>query len=221
MVSGMKEEKQLHKRAYEYIKKMILDDELEENEVYSETKIAGEIGVSRTPMRDAIHRLVQEGYIDIIPSRGFILHRMTVQDVEDTFQVRSAIEGYCALWIAGESESRKAKELFEKLDFALQKQKEIARTTGNIFEFVRWDNRFHILIVEYLQNEAFNQMFSKYVHRMKRLAASSLTHAGRMEMTLSEHEAILNDMRKGRTDQVYQTMLVHMETPKGMNLEDL
>ena len=89
----------LNEQAYEHLKKMITEDQPSYQEIYSETKLAKELGISRTPFRDAIHRLVQEGYIDIIPSKGFRLHQLTKQDVTETFQVRSALETYCTMEI--------------------------------------------------------------------------------------------------------------------------
>jgi DNA-binding GntR family transcriptional regulator len=80
----------LNEKAYEHIKQLITTHQLSYDEIYSETKLAKELGISRTPFRDAIHRLAQEGYIDIIPSRGFRLHKLTKEDVENTFQVCSA-----------------------------------------------------------------------------------------------------------------------------------
>lgn len=84
----MIEMKPLQLKAYDYIKDLILTHQLRDDEIYSETKIAKELGISRTPLRDAIHHLVEEGYIDIIPSKGFKLHKMTKQDVLDTFQIK-------------------------------------------------------------------------------------------------------------------------------------
>jgi len=80
-------------RAYESLKQMILEGQFTAGEIYSETKTSKELGLSRTPMRDAIQRLSQEGYIDVIPSKGFMLHEMTRRDLEDTYQVRCALEG--------------------------------------------------------------------------------------------------------------------------------
>ena len=64
----------LQEKAYAYLKKQIIEGKLEPNVVYSETKIAAGIGVSRTPMKDALVRLQQDKYVDILPSRGFCLH---------------------------------------------------------------------------------------------------------------------------------------------------
>ena len=98
----------LNEQAFEYLKKLIADNVLHPDTIYSETKLSKELGISRTPLRDAIHRLVQERYIDIIPSKGFCLHKLSAKDVWDTFQLRSAIECYCTVEISKQSESEKA-----------------------------------------------------------------------------------------------------------------
>ena len=94
----------LNEQAYKHLQKLILENQLSYHEIYSETKLSKEIGISRTPFRDAIHRLAQEGYIDIIPNKGFMLHQLTKQDVNETFQVRSALESYCTFQICKDFE---------------------------------------------------------------------------------------------------------------------
>ena len=76
----------LNEQAYNYLQKLIMENHFSYQEVYSETKLSKELGISRTPLRDAVHRLAQEGYIDIIPSKGFMLHQMNRKDVNETFQ---------------------------------------------------------------------------------------------------------------------------------------
>lgn len=213
--------KPLQTKAYDHIKDLILNDDFEYDTIYSETKIAAEIGVSRTPMRDALHRLAQERYIDIIPSKGFCLHQMTSQDVIDTFQIRSAIEGYCTLQITKDFQTKEANKLFTTLEKLIEKQKKIYNTNKNISEFVEFDNQFHIEIVSYMRNETFNSLFGSYLFQIKRLAMLSLEHAGRMEETLREHEDILNTMKSGNLSDIYFVTMKHMETPKGINLSDL
>ena len=85
----------LKETAYEHVKKMILDNQFDYDIVYSERKTSTDIGVSRTPFHSALQQLEQEGYIDILPSRGFTLHKMSERDVEETFEIRSAIEFFC------------------------------------------------------------------------------------------------------------------------------
>ena len=184
----------LNEQAYRHLQHMILTDQLSYQEIYSETKLSKELGISRTPFRDAIHRLAQEGYIDIIPSKGFTLHQLTKQDVNETFQIRSALECYCTLQITRSYESRNSKKLFRELDFIMECLKEILETTKSIEEFSEYDFQFHTKIIEYLHNEQFASVFATFMYRMRRLAALSLSHKGRMEDTYQEHMNILNAM---------------------------
>lgn len=211
----------LQQKAYEYLKSYILNDRYEYGVIYSETKVSKELGISRTPMRDAIHRLAQERYIDIIPSKGFCLHQLTITDVIETFQVRSAIEGYCVVQIAKEYNSSKARNLFRKLEELLEIQKQIMTTDRDIKSFVEYDNQFHIDTVSYVDNSAFNELFGSYIYQIKRLAILSLNHEGRMEDTFQEHTDILNAMKQGDVQNIYAITMQHMDKPKGINLEDL
>lgn len=211
----------LNEQAYEHLKKMISEGELSYHKIYSETKLSKELGISRTPFRDAIHRLVQEGYIDIIPSKGFRLHLLTRQDVTETFQVRSALETYCTMEIARTSTSKKAKRLFSELHFIMEEMKEILDHSQSIQDFCTYDFQFHTSIIHYLENEQFSAIFDTFMYRMQRLAQMSLSHPGRMKDTYDEHLAILNAMEAGDLNHIYDITLRHMNVPRGINLEDL
>lgn len=211
----------LNEQAFLHIKNMIMNNELSYQEIYSETKLSKELGISRTPFRDAIHRLAQEGYIDIIPSKGFCIHKLTKQDVDETFQVRSALECYCTFQIAKEASSRKAKKLFKELDLIMEELIKIMNTTQSIEDFCEYDFQFHNKIIEYLENEQFTSIFASFMYRMRKLAKLSLAHKGRMQDTYDEHMAILKTMKAGDTVQIYEITLKHMDTPRGINLEDL
>lgn len=217
----MAEMKPLQSKAYDYIKDLILTDKLQINQIYSETKIAKELGISRTPLRDAIHHLVEEGYIDIIPSKGFKLHQMTRQDVLDTFQIRSAIEGYCTFYIAQNYKSERCQKLLSYLEYLLFKQEQILNTSKSISEFANFDNEFHIEIVHHLKNISFDKLFDMQLYRIKKLATSSLSHIGRMENTLCEHKNIFNAMASGDIENIYKITMEHMQNPLHINLEDL
>ena len=211
----------LNEQAYNYLQKLIMENHFSYQEVYSETKLSKELGISRTPLRDAVHRLAQEGYIDIIPSKGFMLHQMNRKDVNETFQVRSALETYCTVQLSKDSSTRKAKKLFKELDWIMECMNDIMETTHSIKEFSEYDFQFHTKIIDYLENEQFSNVFAMFMYRMKRLAELSLAHKGRMEQTYEEHMAILDCMKNGDTSHIYEITLKHMETPRDINLEDL
>lgn len=217
----MQNTKPLQQTAYDYIQSLILNDQFQYDQIYSETKLSKEIGISRTPVRDALLRLAQEKYIDIIPSKGFCLHQLTHQDIVETFQVRSAIEGYCTYQITQNYNSDSSNILFAKLSDLLVLQKEIANTSKDINKFVDYDNRFHIETVAHIGNSTFDQLFGSFLYQIKRLAILSLKHEGRMAATIKEHESILNAMRSGDLANIYDITMLHMENPKVLNLEDI
>lgn len=211
----------LNEQAYQHLQSLIMTNQLSYQKIYSETKLAKELGISRTPFRDAIHRLAQEGYIDIIPSKGFTLHQLTKKDVDETFQVRSALETYCTFQISTQADTMNAKKLFLELDLIMENLKRILETTQSIEEFSEYDFQFHTKIVQYLENEQFISIFATFMYRMKKLAVLSLSHEGRMQNTYDEHLAILNAMKRGDTENIYEITLNHMDTPRDLNLEDL
>lgn len=216
-----REFKVLQKEAYQYIKDRILDGTMDHNSIYSESKIALEIGISRTPVRDAVHRLFQEGLIDIIPNKGFSLHKMTTQDVLETYDVRSAIEGYCSRKAALEIETESARALLSQLEASLQRQQEIYDTTRDINLFAEEDQNFHHLLVSYSHNETFIEIFSQYMYKIKKLACYSLSKDDRMEHTLLEHRQIFNEIRSGNIQGAYDATLFHMKAPMDINMESV
>lgn len=216
--------KPLNEQAYDHLQKLITDGQLSYHEIYSETKLAKELGISRTPFRDAIHRLAQEGYIDIIPSKGFRLHQITERDVIETFQIRTALETYCTMQIARdvkEKNNANLRPFFKELDWLMENMKEVMENDRGIDEFCEYDFRFHRKIIDYLENEQFSSVFASFLYRMKRLAKLSLQHEGRMAQTVEEHQAILDSMKNGDTEHIYEITMVHMDRPRGINLEDL
>jgi len=216
-----REFKVLQKEAYQYIKDRILDGTMDYNSIYSESKIALEIGISRTPVRDAVHRLFQEGLIDIIPNKGFSLHKMNSQDVLETYDVRSAIEGYCSRKAALEIHSDAAKALVAQLEASLQRQQDIYDTTRDVALFAEEDQNFHHLLVSYSQNETFIEIFSQYMYKIKKLACYSLSKDDRMEHTLLEHRQILKEICSGNIQGAYDATLFHMKAPMDINMESV
>lgn len=216
----MAEYKRLQEYAYDYLKEMILSEELSPDEIYSETKIAEKIEMSRTPIRDALQRLSQENYIEILPSRGFRIRVLTAKDIIETFQMRTALEGYCANLIASKQNTPQGKEILTILKKNIDTQKEIWLMHGSINEFVEVDNQFHISLVGFADNRIFNEIFHNHMHRIKNLARHSLSHDNRMENTIQEHMEMWEAMHAGDFVRTQKATIRHMESPKYINLDE-
>ena len=90
----------LRGRVYESIREDILSGKYEQNTELKETAIGTELGVSRTPVREALRQLELEGLVTIIPNRGAYVNAITAKDVKDIYNIRSTLEGLCARWAA-------------------------------------------------------------------------------------------------------------------------
>lgn len=213
--------KALQQQAYDYIKELILTEKLEYNQIYSESKLAREINISRTPVRDAVHRLYQEGLIDIIPNKGFMLHTMTEKDVMEIYEIRSAIESYCVRQLAADCKSKSVQELTEELKRSLEKQQAIYEGERNVEQFATEDQNFHNLLVGHSQNEAFENIFCRYSYQIKKLSCYSLKQEGRMFQTMKEHRAIYEAICSGKPLEAYEASIVHMNNPLNFNLESV
>ncbi|MCJ7784613.1 MAG: GntR family transcriptional regulator, partial [Desulfobacterales bacterium] len=107
-------------RVYEYLKTAILSGHLNPDERLTEENLANALGVSRTPVREALHKLESEGLIKIRKKRGFIVSRDSNEEVEELFELRSILEGY-TLRIISQSISE---ETYHRLEEFIQNAEE-------------------------------------------------------------------------------------------------
>lgn len=208
--------KPLQLQAYEALKEKIANGELLHNTIYSETKISQELGISRTPLRDAVQRLCQEGYIDVIPSKGFRIHEMTEKDLRETCQIRSALEGFCVTELAKNCKTPEAIRVFFELESLIQRQHEVCSRSHSAAEFAIYDDLFHEKIIMALQNQIIADTFESYHYRMSSQTIISLEVEGRMEETITEHEEMLKFMRIGAIGRSYKASLAHLEKAKSL-----
>lgn len=199
----------LQLQAHAALRQMILDGKFQPGVIYSERRISEELGVSRTPLRDAIHRLAQEGYIDVIPSKGFQLHAMTREDLIHTYEIRCALEGFCVVRIARANNTPDARKALHALESLVREQREIA-ASGDIESFAIYDTEFHNRIVNFVDNPLFTETFEVYRYNMHAQTLASLQTEGRLLNTVLEHEAILNYMKAGDEWGSYNAAVQHI-----------
>lgn len=223
----------LQVQAYDYLKDIILSGKLEPGVLYSETRMSAEIGVSRTPMREAIQCLSQDGYITVVPSKGFMLRSLNEQDMEESIQIRCAIEGFCVQVIAAEAETKKGQKLLAELEKLLEKQERTLQlkhgpreenirngtwSKDSLNQFMKYDHQFHLAIVDYIGNREFQQMFQRLMYLIHLTTAGALSVPGRTEDTLKEHKLFYSYLKDGDGDAAYKLMMVHLMMPLTMHL---
>jgi len=213
----------LKEKAYNHMRKLILDGVLEEGKVYSERQFSTELGISRTPYHSALMELESEGYVDILPSRGFQIHELNKADIDETYEIRASIEFFCLYTLTRDYQAglAAAKKVVAQLEDSLKKQKEVAETTGDLDRFLKVDVAFHETIVGYTKNAVLRQNFQARMYKIRKLARTSLEHEGRMAQTLAEHQAIYDAVLSGSYNDLVESTMTHFHVPRHINLSDL
>lgn len=132
----------LREIVYEELKRQILVGEIAPGTRMMEVELAEEMGVSRTPIREAIRKLEKEGLVTIEPRRGAYASEISVKDMVDVLEVRQDLEGMAAA-LAAEKVTEEEKQAFIKVN----SDYEDAIRHGNTEEIIRCDELFHQLIV--------------------------------------------------------------------------
>lgn len=215
----MKESQLLQAKAYDYLIELIKNGELKTDKIYSLNQLAKESGFSKTPFRDAVLRLEQERYIDILPSRGFILHKMTKEDIVETYQIRNAIEIYCSKQLAFQLNTPRGQEYFNKLSTKIELQKEIRDTTHSEEDFARRDYEFHRSIVQYVKNESMLEIYRRFMYRIFWLTVNSFSQEGRMDETIKEHLSLLNMIQIKDLIGLEKLIIHHLDVPQQITLK--
>lgn len=208
-------------QAYEYLKDLILSGKLLPDVLYSETRMSAEIGISRTPMREAIQCLSQDGYIDVIPSRGFRVRQLNQSDMLETIQVRCAIEGFCVHLIAKEADTPRGQSLLANLQKLLDKQEKALqgkREETVLKHFMEYDHQFHMSMINYAQNKEFEQTLERLMYLIHLTTVSALSVPGRIESTFKEHQDFFAALKQGDGEKAYHLLIQHLMAPLSMEI---
>lgn len=214
----MNETSSLQSQAYHTIKELILSKSLESGVLYSETKLAMELGISRTPLREALQCLSQDGYITIMPSRGFQIRSLNRETMAESIEARCAIEGFCIHLFASCEDEARRQTLLDDMKESLNRQK--AALTSKHFpeSFTEEDHQFHMILVHFARNNEFNHLFQRLLYTIHLTTSGALTITGRAETTYEEHTQVYQLLINGDTDQAYHTLIRHLMMPLKMNL---
>ena len=215
----MKEKSFLQLQAYDSIKANILSGDLVPGQLYSETKLSAQIGISRTPMREALQCLSQDGYITIIPSKGFMIRQLNEKDMKDSIEIRCAIEGFCTNIIASQIHTERGKQLLHSLETTLSSMEDALHRDDNLESFIYYDHQFHLLLVDYLHNDEFNQIFQRLLYLIHLTSRDALAREGRIGGTVEEHRKYFEALKAGKGQEAYEIMIHHLMMPLAVHGE--
>lgn len=203
----------LSARVFQQVRERILSGVYRKGEELRENTLAEELGVSRTPVREALRQLELEGLVKIRPNRGAEVVGISLDDVEEIYEIRYLLEGLCAKWAAKNITDEQLGELEENIylsDFHANK--------GNYEQSVELDNRFHEIIYEASNSRVLNHVLSDFHQYVQRVRKVSLSAPKRALTSNEEHRHIVEALRKHDGDMAEKQAMEHMKnTIKNMD----
>ncbi|HET7120868.1 MAG TPA: GntR family transcriptional regulator [Solirubrobacterales bacterium] len=197
--------KSLTETAHEAIRAAIRDGRFEPETLYSESELAVSLGISRTPVREAMIELSREGLVEVLPRHGFRLRTLSAADREEVFALRLAIET-----LAAETLARSAgREEIADLRRCLERQR---RLRDDVPAFLAADEALHLLIPELAGLTRTRSVLLALRGSVWLIAHLALTLPERVDEVLAEHEAIVAAIAAGDPTAAAAAVRAHLET---------
>ena len=187
------------------LREAILKGELQPGERLMELQLASKLGVSRTPIREAIRMLEQEGLAVTMPRKGAEVARMTLKDMEDVLEVREALDELaariaCAKINDGQLENLKSiRDEFKK-----------SLDSGDVKKIAEEDVRFHDAIYEATDNAKLIALTNNIREQMYRYRVEYLKDQNNYPILIAEHDAIVNALEQRDKEMVTAEMHTHV-----------
>ena len=179
--------------------------------VLNEEQLTTELSLSRTPVRDALGRLEQEGLLEIRPKCGILVRPLTLNDIDMIFEVRMMYEPY-VLTHYGANLSVSALNEFYDIFKKWDPNKEIYRDKDSFYDL---DYRFHALIMSACPNEFINRSYDTIQTQNERFRYMTGNVSNfRLEATFKEHMAIVEPCLKGDWEKAKEQLIYHLEQSK-------
>lgn len=208
--------KPLRDIVFEALREAIIEGRLPPGERLMEIQLAEQLGVSRTPVREAIRKLELEGFVVMIPRKGAYVADISIKDISEVFEIRRALEGLAAQLAA----QRIKDEQLENLERLLVR---IAETIENmdLDRCIELDTRFHEVLYAASGNERLQYMVNHLREQIQRCRAQSLAHPGRMRQALEEHRAIVEAIASRDAELAHSLAEEHIENAENSLMEHI
>ena len=207
----------LRSQTYKILKNMVITREILPGKKISEETLAQEIGVSRTPIREALFRLEHEGIVKIIPRRGAFVVKQSRENIVEILQVREVLEALIVRLVTpllDESDIRKLRSSLEKLRAIPEKERHVIDYTNSELEF-------HDILRKKCPNQMLRRMMEMVNARLQIIRLRTVVLTGRPQKTLDEHTAILEMIEKGDAEEAELMMRRHVISVKKTALENI
>ena len=195
----------LRGRVFHHLREDILSGKYKEGDELKEVAIGEELGVSRTPVREAFRQLELEGLIQIIPNKGAYVTGITEKDVKDIYMIRSLLEGLCARWACEHITKEQMEEMEENIYLA-----KFHAQKGHLEQLAELDNRFHDILYEACNSKILEHQLRDFHEYVLRVRKKTLSNVNRGPKSNEEHEQIMEAIKAKDADRAEKLANMHM-----------
>lgn len=200
-------------RVFEILRSDILDGKYKPGESLVEAKLSEKLGVSRTPIRDAIRQLGAEGLVKIVPNRGAVVKGITSKDIKDIYKIRMLIEGMASRRAAENITPAELDELRETVELeGFYTERE------DVEHLTRLDTKFHDILFRASNSQPLTHMLSTFHHYLQKARSASMSVPGRALKVYGEHKAIFDAIEARDPDKAEMLTTKHI-TNASMNID--
>jgi DNA-binding GntR family transcriptional regulator len=203
-------------QAYERIKVLLISGQLEFDEVYSANHFAEILGVSRTPVREALLQLTAEGFFVSLRGRGFKIKEFSEKEIQDFFEARKMIEAYVIEQMVDEVSD----EDLEFLDDSLQQMINSDQHSAT-HNFLEADKSFHMNLIHRYQNSLLESIMANIRDFISILGQKALGSPGRVQEVIQEHQDILEALQQKDKIAAVRAIKHHLDATEKSLLENL
>jgi len=175
----------LSQKAYRILKEAIVRGEIESNTKLTLQEIAQYMGISKTPIREAINQLASEGLVKLIPNKGIVINEISIDDFQEILQIRSALDGLIAGVAAkkiNDKEINTMMKIINDMELCVKKDDRLIYNDLDI--------KFHDLLLNIVGNQKLIEVYNHLISQAHKFRLRTLKLAYRMSKSLNEHKKI-------------------------------
>lgn len=198
--------KSLRELALEHLRNRIIDGSLKMGQILSERKISDELGVSKSPVREALAQLRDEGLVSIEPQKGARVFSLSEAEVTQICDFRQAIETAAFELALSRDPGGLARDMINVV-----KKMEQERRRGNEKEYLALDTSFHHLIFEHAGNDYLTSSYTRYVGKIAALRTHLAKLPQHTDLSFEEHKKIANAVSHGDLAEIKSLLTEHID----------
>jgi DNA-binding GntR family transcriptional regulator len=208
------EEQRLPQRAYLVLRQSIRTLRLAPGQMVREREVVEALGMSRTPVREALVRLEAEGWVQIIPRHGFLVNTLASDDLQEMYEIVEGLDGVATALAT----ARNTAETLSSLEAMLQQQAE-ALDRDDLVEWAELDDAFHLEIVRLSGNARLHDLIENFNDQLYRARLYTIHLRPRPTRSVEEHRYICEAMCAGEAERALLLMQAHRRRARAEILE--